>query len=530
MADNGDVAHAWALLLDADGKVDRDGGTAFTGEDFPEEGYLKEGKMPPCVEKMRRIGRGELELEPRGPEIMRGDRRKRPVTHKFCFELSHLEEPSLGYFGLALTAPEHRLKEDKRVYREIARDLSLALHGIRGRQREQKNLVALTEAKIAAEEANTAKGDFIAVMSHELRTPLNPVIGLSDLLMERSQDPDTRNYAEIINTSGRHQLNMVNDILDFCQIDKAEFRVEAKETEIMPLLETVRNLLKNKVDRAKTCINLVTSEGAPLVLKTDPVRLKQILVNLVGNAAKFTEEGFITLVCAKEGDACLIKVEDTGLGISESDQERIFQPFTQVEASATRKYGGSGLGLTISRKLADLLGGGITLESKLGEGSCFTLRLPLEAARTDPEAGTADVVGSASEGSEAGAARRVLIVEDDPASAKTLFFLLKKLDFEISVAHDGKGAIEACREKKFDIILLDIQLPDMNGKEVCRTIRKEQGSRPYIIAQTALVLNEEEKKCRRAGVDAFLEKPIFARTLFTFMEEAETALGAASTR
>lgn len=524
MADSGDVAHAWALLLDADGKVDRDGGTAFTGEDFIEEGYLKEGKMPPCVEKMRRMGRGELELDPRGPEIIRGDRRIRPVTHKFCFELSHLEEPSLGYFGLALTAPEHRLEEDKRVYREIARDLSLALHGIRGRQREQKHLEALTEAKIAAEEANMAKSDFIAVMSHELRTPLNPVIGLSDLLMERSADPDTRNYAEIINTSGRHQLNLITDILDFCRIDKAEFKVEKKETNIVALLETVKDLLKTKVDRSKTCINLVATDDAPPVLRTDPVRLKQILMNLVGNAAKFTQEGFITLVCSREGDTCLIKVEDTGLGISEADQERIFEPFTQVEASVTRRYGGSGLGLTICRKLAGLLGGGLTLESTLGQGSCFTLRLPLERVETAPAG------ADGSSGGQPSAGRTVLVVEDDPASAKTLFFLLKKFKAEITVVHDGKGAIEACREKKFDIILLDIQLPDINGKEVCRTIRREQGNGPYIIAQTAVVLNEEEEKCRRAGVDAFLEKPIFARTLFAFMEEAEAALEDASTR
>jgi signal transduction histidine kinase/CheY-like chemotaxis protein len=520
MQANQQVEFAWAFLVDEGGNLASSDDVALTGDGFCEESYLREGKLPPCVRKLRESGLSELEFEgPFDPSSCE----ETGVPDNFrriCFSLSHQDDAVFGYFGLAFKAPNQRMEEEKRIYREIANDLSLALHGIEIKRQREETLAALREAKIAAEEASLAKSDFIAVMSHELRTPLNPVIGLSDLLMERSEEPETRHCAEIINSSGKHQLTLINDILDFCKIDKAQFKVDRQLTLIRPILTNVRDLLKDKVDRKRTRINLVLSREAPEELETDPVRLKQILMNLVGNAAKFTEEGFITISYSCEDGRCRIAVEDTGVGISEADQKTIFEPFAQAESKETRKYGGSGLGLAISRKLANLLGGELTLTSQLGEGSCFTLSLPVKAEVTAAEEPSAEEAAPAK--------RSVLIIEDDPSSAKTLFYLLKRYGFDLTVVHDGAAAIEATRDRDYDIILLDIQLPDINGKEVCRTIRKERGDQPHIIAQTALVLHNERENCLDAGVDAFVEKPIFAETLFSEIDEALSRLESAS--
>ena len=387
----------------------------------------------------------------------------------------------------------------------------------------------LKRAKLAAEAANEAKSRFLANMSHEIRTPMTAIMGFVDLM--RSFDAPKakyRQYLDTIHENADHLLTLINDILDLTQIDARKLKLETKACSPIETVKYVSRLLKSWADEKQLSLDIDYAFPLPETIRTDPVRLRQILVNLVGNAIKFTDTGVvkITVACVEqknEGTRMQFKVADTGIGISEEGRIRLFCPFTQVDESMDRRYAGTGLGLTISQKLAHLLGGRIELESQLGKGSAFTLTIdpgPLEdvtmldslAANAAAEKPDRDLqpprefYGS------------VLLAEDEEGLQYLLHRYLEAAGLSVGTAADGEATYQMAMESKakgkpYDLILMDIRMPKMDGYEVTRRLRANGWQAP-IIAQTAHTLTGDRDKCLEVGCDDYITKPSSPEELF----------------
>ncbi|NPA55034.1 MAG: response regulator [Epsilonproteobacteria bacterium] len=364
-----------------------------------------------------------------------------------------------------------------------------------------QNIKLIKQQAIELKKAEEVKSRFLANMSHEIRTPLNAILGFITLLRDKQLDQESKKYLEIIHSSSKSLLNILNDILDFSKIESGKLTIEHIDFSPMAELMSVVELFTLKAQEKN--IKIISKiQNLPPCANSDPVRIKQVIMNLLSNAIKFTPEGKNIYVDISYDDGMLhVSIQDEGIGLTVQQQQKIFNPFTQADDSITRKYGGTGLGLTISYQIVKLLGGELKVESEVNKGSRFYFDIPLEAKDKQVPTQTLSLQKSFSDA-------KVLIVEDNKANQMFLEVILKKLGLEYDVAENGKEAVERVKEEDYDVILMDENMPVMNGIEATKQIRQIQTRHIPIIAVTANALSGDRQRFLDAGLDEYIPKPV----------------------
>ena len=396
---------------------------------------------------------------------------------------------------------------------------------------ERKQREAASEQEAASERAaSAAKSAFLANMSHEIRTPLNAILGYTAVLgNDELRGNERREHLETIRRNGEHLLGVINDVLDISKIEAGQMTVEPVEVLTVDLFSQVISLMQVRADAKGLALELEFETEIPRTIRTAPVRVRQVLLNLIGNAIKFTEVGGVRVIVGLEtdedGSTLRIEVADTGIGMTPEQTARVFQPFAQADSSTTRKFGGTGLGLHISRRLSEMLGGEISLNSHPGAGTSFVVRVPTGTEHSAALTSAADaweemVALRHSEEQQARAAstdaltgRRILVAEDGPDNQRLVRHFLEKAGATVEIVENGRLAVErieaglASGTDPIDLILMDVQMPEMDGHEATRRIRARGFGGP-IVALTAHAMSEERDALLASGCDAFLTTPI----------------------
>jgi signal transduction histidine kinase/CheY-like chemotaxis protein len=411
----------------------------------------------------------------------------------------------------------------------------------RARRRDRIIQARLADAKQEAEvhaqraeAASTAKSDFLAMMSHEIRTPMNGVLGFANLLLETPLNAEQREFTESMQRSGDALLTIINDVLDYSKIEAGKMTVEKIDFDLRSVCDEVRTILQAAVAERGLVMSLGYGAALPRFIKGDPARLRQVLLNLAGNAVKFTERGTVHIdVSQLDGAQVRISVIDSGIGIAAEQLDRLFRRFTQADSSTTRRYGGTGLGLAISKTLVELMGGTIGAQSHEGTGSTFWVTLPLIAApQAEAEAGaaaplpaaappiqtdavpllTAAVYEPVTATSAAAGAGHLLLVEDNFVNQRVAVYMLTKLGHQVDVARHGREAVVKLSRTVYDLVLMDCQMPEMDGFEATRIIRDRSSAvldhEVPVVAMTANAFPEDRARALACGMNDFLAKPV----------------------
>ncbi len=418
----------------------------------------------------------------------------------------------------------------------IFHDITERKHAEKTLQKTNAQLKAAIEQanrmKLEVQAADIAKGQFLANMSHEIRTPMNGVIGMTDLLLNSNPTEEQRTYLQIVQKSSKDLLTILNDILDYSKINANKLELELKDFDLQAAIEDVVAMLDFHAKEKKLNLSCHINSLQNTLVRGDPVRLRQIFINLIGNAIKFTSQGEVTVKATlqsetKDSITFQFEICDTGVGISEEKSKHLFENFKQLDASTTRKFGGTGLGLVISKRLIELMGGTISVTSTEGAGSVFgfsvafkrpsegfapeakTIRQPQDIFKTFPT-------------KFAGSPIHILVVEDNLINQLVLIKILEKFGFFADTATNGAQAIKLLESKNYDLVFMDIQMPEMDGLEATTAIRnkltKVHKSAVPIIAMTASAMNSDRARCSEVGMDDFIAKPVTLEDIANILE------------
>jgi signal transduction histidine kinase/CheY-like chemotaxis protein len=396
-----------------------------------------------------------------------------------------------------------------------------------------KLLSKLEVAVKHADKANKAKSQFLANMSHEIRTPLTAVIGFSETALDNNQTTEQRIFAlNTIHQSSKHLLNLINNILDFSKIDAGELEIECVKTNPVQIVTEVESIVKNQAEKKSLLFSTRYHFPLPVYIESDPIRLRQILLNLCSNSIKFTDKGSVKIDVSYDAISELLTIEitDTGIGMTDAQCRKVFKPFKQADSTITRKFGGTGLGLSLSKQLADLLGYDLGIRSKPETGTCFSLRIPCgQISETDMIMGQLDVPNqgenirienpvdknqvNASDDEPPLLCGDVLLAEDNEMNQLLISNYLNHMGAVVTVANNGQEAVEQAGQREFDLVLMDMQMPVMSGTDAIKKLRKQGYSKPIVVL-TANATQDDRRSCVSAGCDDFLTKPILRKTLY----------------
>ena len=442
--------------------------------------------------------------------------RRMAETHGFG---ERVRVESTDELGVLASSFNTMLDEIQRRDAELARHREKLEEEVAERSRVN---TALHQAKEKAEEAARLKSEFLANMSHEIRTPLNGVTGMISLVLDRCADPEEREQLQVAKDAAMSLTSILNDVLDLSRIEAGKLPIESVAFDLRNTLRECLRLFEVAVREKDLALSMEVAPDCPAWVHGDPARLRQVLVNLVGNAVKFTLEGEVCLsVSAPAAGTVRFDVRDTGIGVPRDKLEAIFEPFTQADGSHTRKFGGSGLGLTITRRLVSLMGGRLWARSEPGRGSVFSVELPLNAAHSDP----AHVVLADIPRIDL-PELHVLLAEDNLVNQKVTSAILRRQGWTVSIAGDGQQAYRSFLEGRFDLILMDVQMPELDGLQASELIRAEERRRSLprtpIIAVTAHASPAQHEQCLEHGMDAVVTKPVDLTTLLDAIQKVLT--------
>ena len=465
-----------------------------------------------CEELQGQDG-GDLLLDSEEKELMTARNTGRTEGKEDVYELRVFNKNKETRYWLVSAAP--LLGDDGEVHGSI---------GIHWDITEMKQLeFELKGARHKAEESSKAKAMFLANMSHEIRTPLNGIVGMAEQLAQSQLDADQRYFVDIMRSASSTLLSIINDVLDISKIESGKFSIETTPFNLNETIRRTLSIFGEKAKQTNVSLDIELMDDRGIMHLGDPHRLSQVLFNIVGNAMKFTQAGYVRVtshLARGENDICLVSfsIEDTGVGMDMAYLTKVFEAFTQEDASVTRKFGGSGLGLSIARNIVHIMGGTIEIESEKGKGTRVNIRIPM---RISNEKTKQDIV-EITDLQKSLKGLRILAVEDNELNRMVLQVILKKCEVVLTIAHNGQEAIDLIQQQEFDLVLMDVQMPVVDGLEATKYIRNELKMIIPIIGLSANAMREEVEICKQAGMNDYLVKPYSERVLVEIMKKWST--------